>query len=166
MRATELLRFQLEASKHLTAGLLADMQDAPLTSPTPNGGNHPTWIAGHLVYAEANLTSHILFGQENPLIGWKELFGRGSEPSSEPEKYPPLKDLLAQWDEVRAGTLKILDTLSDEDLDQPSANPPEGREEFFGTYGKVFSAIALHTLMHRGQVADARRAAGRAAVMG
>ena len=165
MKATELLRFQLEASKNLTAGLLADMLDLPLTQPTAVGGNHPLWVAGHLAYSEANLTTHILAGTPNPLIEWKELFERGTEPVADLHAYPPLSDVLARWDDVRKNTLEVLDSLSDEDLDKPSANPPEGREAFFGTYGKVFSAVCLHAAMHRGQVADARRAAGRSVLM-
>jgi len=161
MKATDLLRFQLEASKNLTAGLLADMQDAPLTQPTPNGGNHPMWVAGHLAYSEANLTNFILTGITNPLLEWKKIFGAGSEPTTNASDYPPFQDVLAKWDEVRANTLSILETLSDEDLEKPSANPPAGREAFFGTYGKVFSVVSLHAMMHRGQVADARRAASR-----
>lgn len=166
MKATDLIRFQLEASKSLVTGLLADMQDAPLTPPTPNGGNHPWWVAGHLVYAEANLTSHILVGTPNPLVEWKDMFGRGSQPMADGAGYPPFVDILNMWDEVRSNTVKILDSISDDDLDKPSANPPAGREEFFGTYGKIFSVVCLHAMMHRGQVADARRAAGRQPLTG
>ena len=45
MIATDLLRDQLESSKLLTATLLADMQDAPLTSPTPQALNHRGQVA-------------------------------------------------------------------------------------------------------------------------
>ncbi len=166
MKATNLIRFQLEVSKKLTTELLADMSDLPLTEPTPNGGNHPLWVAGHLAYSEANLTNHILFGRTNPLSPWKELFAGGSKPTPDASRYPSMQEVLAKWDEVRVDTIKILDSLSDEDLEKPAANPPEGREEFFGNYGKVFSILALHAMMHRGQVADARRAAGREALMG
>ena len=164
MNAVDLIRFQIQASKDATAGLLADMLDAPLVVPTPNGGNHPTWIAGHITYAEANLINHILLGKENPLVEWKSLFGKGSEPTTEADKYPALGDLLAKWNEVRVDTLKVLDTLTDDDLDKHSASPPPGREGLFGTYGKVFTMITMHPLMHRGQVADARRAARRQAL--
>ena len=165
MKAVDLLRSQIELSKHVTAGLLADMQDDPLAFPTPNGGNHPTWVAGHLAYAESNLIHHILEDRENPLIQWKELFGAGSEPSDDAQKYPPLSDLLTKWDEVRQHTLQYLDSITDEDLNQSSANPPAGREEFFGTVGKVLTMVAMHPLMHRGQVADSRRAVSRERLM-
>ena len=150
MNALELVHYQLELSKNLTAKLLADMVDAPLTAPTPAGGNHPTWVAGHLAYAEANLVYHILEDQTNPLVDWKELFGRGSEPSDDADLYPPLPELLAKWDEVRKHTSEYLGTLTEADLDKTSANPPSGREDVFGTVGKVLSMIAMHPLMHRG----------------
>ncbi len=165
MKTIDLLRYQIEMSKNLTASLLADMQDAPMAVPTSNGGNHPTWIAGHLAYSEANLIQHILLGNENPLLEWKSLFGIGSEPTADADSYPAFSDLLAKWDEVRVDTLQALDSLSDDDLDKPSANPPPGREAFFDTYAKVLSLVAQHPLMHRGQVADARRAVGREKLM-
>jgi len=165
MNATDLIRFQIHVSKEMTAGLLANMLDAPMTFPTAQGGNHPTWVAGHLGYSESNLIHHVLFGETNPLIEWKSIFGGGSEPTAKADDYPPLSDLLAKWDEVRAHTLQVLDSLSDADLDKPSASPPEGREEFLGTFGKVFSIVSLHSMMHRGQVADARRAMGRERLM-
>jgi len=166
MNAIEVLRYQFELSKKATADLLADMQDAPLAAPTSKGGNHPVWVAGHLVYSEANLINHILLGDTNPLIEWKELFGGGSEPTSNASDYPSLDTLLAKWDDVRVQTMKVLDSLSDEDLDKPAAEPPPGREAFFGTCGQVLCIAALHPMMHRGQVADSRRAAGREALMG
>lgn len=165
MNAVDLLRHQIEFSKQLTAGLLADMQDAPLEFPTASGGNHPTWIAGHLAYAEANLIHHMLEGNENPLLEWKSLFGAATEPTSDASMYPSLSELLAKWNEVREHTIKFLDTLTDDDLDKPSLNAPPGREEAFGTFGKVLTMVAHHPLMHRGQVADSRRAAGRDRLM-
>lgn len=165
MKTIELLRFQIEVSKNMTAALLGDMLDAPLAPPTPNGGNHPTWVAGHLAYSESNLIHHMLGGEENPLIDWKALFGAGSQPTDNADDYPPLPELIAKWDEVREHTLKLLDSMAEDDLQKSSANPPPGREEFFGTYGKIFSMVAMHPLMHRGQVADSRRAAGRDKLM-
>jgi len=35
----------------------------------------------------------------------------------------------------------------------------------FGTIGKAFTMVAMHPLIHRGQVADARRTLGRKPLM-
>lgn len=166
MKATDLLRHQLETSKMATAALLADMQDAPLTSPTPDGGNHPLWIAGHLVYAEARITHEMMFDKPGPLADWSELFRGGSQPLDDASQYPlTIPETLAIWDKIRAGTLAILAELSDEDLDRPTAKCPPGREALFGTLGKALTMVAMHPLNHRGQIADARRALGREPLM-
>jgi uncharacterized damage-inducible protein DinB len=38
---------------------------------------------------------------------------------------------------------------------------PQGLEKFMRTAGDVFVTIAMHQMGHRGQIADARRVAGR-----
>lgn len=161
MKTTEFIKMAIETSKMFTLGLIDDMKDAPLTQPMAKGGNHPIWILGHIAYSEANLVNHVILGDENPLIEWKELFGQGSEPVTDADAYPSLDELMKKYETVRAQTLKVLAGLSDDDLDKPSKNCPPGQENFFGTVGQVFMIVALHPTMHYGQVADARRSLGR-----
>jgi len=161
MKTTDFIKMSLGTSKAFTLGLIDDMKDAPLTQPTAKGGNHPTWILGHLAYAEANIVNHMILGNENPLIEWKEMFGGGSEPVAEAGHYPSLDELMKKFEEVRTQTLSVLEGLSDDDLDQPSKNCPPERMDFFGTVGKCFMMASLHPTLHYGQVADARRTLGR-----
>ncbi len=56
--------------------------------------------------------------------------------------------------------MALLDSLTEDDLDKASANAPEGFEDTFGTYRLCLQFVADHWYMHRGQLADARRAAG------
>jgi len=161
MKTIEFIMTALETSRNLTLALIDDMKDAPLTQPTSRGGNHPLWILGHLAYAEANVVNHIILGNENPLIEWKEMFGSDREPVAEADKYLPWDEVRQKFDEVHAKTLSVLEGLSDDDLDQPSKNCPPGREQVMGTIGGCFLVLALHPVMHRGQVADSRRVAGR-----
>ena len=165
MKAIELLKMSLDQSKGWVMGLLSDMQDAPLTVPTPHGGNHPLWILGHLAYSEAQLTQEMALGQPNPLADWKDLFGQHSQPVLDANRYPSFEELMGKFEETRAETLRLLDSLSDENLDQPS-HVSEEMKDFFGTIGHCLSAIAIHSTFHGGQVADARRAAGRPPLMG
>ncbi len=161
MKTIDYIKMSLETSKMFTLGLLDDMKDAPLTQPTVNGGNHPLWILGHWAYSEANIIDHIILGNENPLIEWKGIFGAGDEPSTDASSYPSWDEVRQKFDEVRTHTMQVVDGFTEEDLDKPSKNCPPEREAFFGTIGKCLLIATIHPMMHRGQVADSRRALGR-----
>lgn len=165
MNTLDFIRTQMEMSKSWVMGLAADIQDAPLTLPTSNGGNHPLWIVGHLAYSEANIISVLAQGKENPLLEWKDLFGKDSQPVNDASHYPSYPDVLARFETVRADTLAYLDTLSEEDLNKPS-NAAEEMQGYFGTIGKCLAVLTTHLAFHGGQIADARRAAGRNVLMG
>jgi hypothetical protein len=164
MKAVDFVRASLEMSKGWIMGLIADMQSAPLTAPTPRGGNHPLWVIGHLTYSEGNLVSGMIEGKPNPHSQWKALFDQGSEPMADASKYPSMEELIAKFEETRNHTLRLLETMTDADLDKPS-HAPEELKDFFGTVGKCLAAIPIHFAFHGGEVADARRAAGRKPLM-
>jgi hypothetical protein len=161
MKAVDLIRMALDLSAGMTLAMVEDMKDAPFTFPTPKGGNHPMWVLGHLAWSEGEAVQHHMLGRANPLGQWRALFGFGSEPSAEPARYPPFDEVLKAFKGLRAETLKVLGTLTDDDLDQPSKDCPPELKQFLGTFGQCFLIPILNTMHHRGQVADARRAAGR-----
>ena len=68
--------------------------------------------------------------------------------------------MLAKCRETRESTLALVNSLSENALDQRSANSPAGFEDTFGTYRLCLQYVADHWYMHRGHLADARRAAG------
>ena len=161
MESKELLQQLLVTTRELIVPLMEDLRDAALVAPTPNGGNHATWIAGHLAYSEASLLKYHMCGEANPLEDWKEIFGFGSEPVASADAYPPYDELIAKFVEGREGSLKRLAGLTETELDQPSANVSDEMKALFGTYRQCFTMVALHTSVHRGQLTDCRRAAGR-----
>ena len=163
MKTTEFIKMALENGQGWTMGLLNDMKDAPLTSPTPNGGNNPLWVLGHITRAESDLLDGFILGKSNRFPEL-EMFGMGNEPTTNEADYPSMDDLLGKFEQIRAATLAHLDTLSEDDLDQKS-HAPEEYGPFFGTVGACFAAMVTHMAFHTGQVADARRAAGRKPVM-
>jgi uncharacterized damage-inducible protein DinB len=161
MKAVDYIRTALDSSARATLALIDDMKDQPLTFPTPKGGNHPLWVLGHLAWTEGEVIQHFRLGRANPLAHWKDLFGIGSEPVADAKRYPAFDEAKKAFRDLRGETLAVLGTLTDADLDRPSnACPPEFRE-FAGTYGQCLLIPVLNTMHHRGQVADARRAAGR-----
>ena len=164
MKAVDFIKMSLEMSKNWIAGLAMDMKDAPLTMPTPNGGNHPLWCMGHLAYSEANLLS-MAKGIDNPLADWEGLFKNGTTPTADASSYPSFDEVVQKFEEVRAATMDYVGSLTDEDLDKPSHAEGE-MKDWFGTVGQCLAAMPMHFTFHGGQLADARRAAGRPPLMG
>jgi len=164
MNTIDYIKMSLENGTGWTMGLINDMRDAPLTQPTPNGGNHPLWVLGHIVRAESDLLDGFILGKPNRFPELESLFAMKTTPSTDASQYPSIDDLLGKFEEIRSATLAHLSSLSEEDLDQRSHAP----EEFgppFATVGACFAAMAGHMAFHTGQVADARRAAGRESLM-
>lgn len=163
MNAIQFIRFSLDTSAQWTLALIDDMKDQPLTFPTPKGGSHPLWVLGHLAYAEGSLQG-MISGKANPLAHWEPVFGAGTDPSGRAEDYPSFEEARAAFVARRAETLRILETLTDADLERAADCPAELRD-ILGTVGKCLNIILFHVTSHRGQVADARRAAGRKPLM-
>lgn len=164
MKATDFIRFSLASSRGWAMGLISDMQDAPLTQPTPNGGNHPLWVLGHIVRAESDLLDGFILGQPNRFPELESLFSMGTTPTTDADQYPSMEELMDKFEEIRAASLAHLESLTDDDLDRPS-HAPEEFGEFFGTVGACYAAMSSHVSFHAGQVADARRTLGRPPVM-
>lgn len=159
MNAIQFIRHGLETSAAVTLPLIDDMKDRPLAFPTPNGGNHPLWVLGHLAFIEGRL-QQLMRETPNPLQHWAPLFDADTEPTGNPADYPSLEEVRAAFVARRAETLRFLETLTDADLERPTHCPPELQKNV-GTLGKCLFIIIANDLTHRGQVADARRAAGR-----
>jgi uncharacterized damage-inducible protein DinB len=163
MNTKDVIKFALMVSNTAVLSVIDEMSDAATTFPTPNGGCHPLWVLGHLTFVEGMIPA-VLFGEKNPAAEWQQYFGENSEPVADAKAYPSFGEVREKYRELREQNLKLLDSLSDADLDKRTKAPPTGREKEFATYGQSFVVLALHQTMHRGNVTDARRAAGSIAV--
>jgi hypothetical protein len=159
MQSIHLLRDNLIKSRERVLERIEDMRECGVVFPTPRGGCHTLWVIGHLAYIEALIIQAFMLGEANPLAEWKERFD-GDDPVGDGSLYPPFDTVLARCREMRASTLALVDSLAEDDLDKPSAAAPEGWAATFGTYRLCFQYVADHWYMHRGHLADARRAAG------
>ena len=160
MKAMDLIHGALTLSDGGLNALVADMRDAALTQPTEQGGNHPLWCLGHMAFVEGAVTQ-IITGEPNPVAQWAPIFGTGTTPKPNADLYPPFDEVLRVYREGRASTLKLLDRLGEAGLDRKPDNVPPVFEEAMKTVGSSFMVIALHQMVHYGQIADARRVAGR-----
>ena len=164
MKAIELIRWAMQMTEQGTTALVADMRDAALTQPTSRGGNHPLWILGHLAYLEGAIPT-VLLGEPNPAERWAPLFASGTQPKTDASAYPSFDEVLKTYRDMRARNLKLLDELGEAALDRVPKQIPPGFEDAMKTFGHTFLLIALHNMVHYGQIADARRVAGHKSLM-
>ena len=159
MQSIDLIRDNLTKSASRVLLRIEEMRDHCTVFPTPKGGGHTLWVLGHLAYIEGLVIRGFMLGEPNPLADWEEPFD-GADVDGDAGRYPPFDQVLAKCREMRESTLALLDSLTEEDLDRASANAPKGFDDTFGTYRLCLQMVADHWYMHRGQLADARRAAG------
>jgi hypothetical protein len=161
MYTKDAIRYSLNLAEQATMRALATIDDAPLTFPTEKGGCHPLWVMGHLAFVEG-LTHEMLGGGANPVAHWAAIFGQDTVPTADPSQYPAFTRVRAQYVELRHRNLQLLESMTEADLDRPTASQPKGLEEHFATFGKALLTVALHQMAHRAHISDAIRAAGRA----
>jgi hypothetical protein len=159
MQSIDLIRDNLRKSRDRVLARVEEMREHCVVFPTRNGGCHTLWVLGHLAYIEALVIRTFMLGEANPLAEWEHTFD-GADTSGDVGHFPPFDQVLAKCREVRESTLALLASFSEEDLDKVSARVPAGFDETFGTYRLCLQYVADHWYMHRGQLADARRAAG------
>jgi DinB family protein len=159
MQSIELIRDNLMKSRDRVLTRVEEMRPHCVVFPTPKGGGHTLWVLGHLAYIESLVVRQFMLGEPNPLAEWEEAFD-GSDVSGDITRFPPFDQVLVKCREVRESTVALVDSLSEDALDQMSAKAPAGFESAFGTYRLCLQYAADHWYMHRGQLADARRAAG------
>jgi hypothetical protein len=161
MDSIDLIRENLRRSQELVLQRVEEMRPHATVFPTLNGGAHTLWVLGHLAFIESLVVHRFMRGEANPLAHWEASFD-GPDVSGDVDAFPPFDDVLTTCRAVRAQTLAFADMLTEADIDRPSAVVPAGWEATFGTYRLCLQYTADHWYMHRGQLADARRAAGLA----
>jgi hypothetical protein len=92
---------------------------------------------------QRNLIPAVLFGDKNPAAEWQQFFGESSEPVADVKAYPPWVEIREKYRQLREQNLKLLESLSEADLDKPTMAPPKGREQKFATYGQSLLVLAL-----------------------
>ena len=148
MYTKDAIRYSLNLADQAMMRSLENIEDAPLTFPTENGGCHPLWVVGHLAFIE---------GLTHEMLG-----GGSTVPVADAARYPAMREVRAQYVQLRKRNLQLLESMTEADLDKPTPWQPKGLEEHFANYGKALLTLALHQMAHRAQITDAIRAAGRA----
>jgi DinB family protein len=143
--------------------LVGDLSDDDMLAQPVAGVtmNHPAWILSHLnVYAP--LLTDILRGVdvEDPI---SHKYGRGSRPETDPAKYLPRGELIAQFESVNKEAVEALQACPMDRFAEPV--PIERWKGWFPTIGVLPTQFLVsHLSTHLGQLSAWRRAGGMPAV--
>ncbi len=140
---------------------LADLsQQELLTRAVPNS-NHIAWQLGHLISSERHLVDKAVPGRMDTLPeGFAEKHKKEASGSDDPKAFLSKDEYQRLAKQVRAGTLRIVESLSPTDLDRAVTGVPP----FCKTVGDTLLFIGSHWMMHAGQWAIIRRKLGRPAL--
>lgn len=159
MHSIDLIGESLRRSEGIALAKIEDMRDHSMVLSTPRGGAHTLWVLGHLAYIESLVIRVFALGEQNPLADWAGVFD-GDRISTNADDFPDFDVVLDRCRGARADTIKSLDSMTEDDLDLAGRNVPDVAMELFGTRRQCFACAPEHWYMHRGQLADARHAAG------
>jgi hypothetical protein len=162
MSAKQRMRGRLEFARGFSESLLKKFKSpADFTHQVHAHANHALWFAGHIAQTDNFFIAITAPSKAVEKARYSELFGMGSQPTSDPAAYPPVEEVLDYMRERRKTLLDVLDSLSEEDLAKPT---PEGTPAFLPDIASVFETAAWHEGMHAGQVTIASRSLGNTSV--
>ncbi|MCA9122779.1 MAG: DinB family protein [Planctomycetaceae bacterium] len=158
MSPKERLRRQLVTARETSERYLEDFKTPEAwTAMVHKGANHALWFVGHMANTDNFFISIVAPEQAVKRAGFAEKFGVGSHPTSDPNDYPSVEEVLAFMRERRAVLLGIFDLLTEEDFARAT---PEGTPSFLADIGSVFEMAVWHEGLHSGQLSVTRRSLG------
>jgi hypothetical protein len=156
------IKHELNLPAFVVQGYLGDLTDEDLMRrPAPNA-NHIAWQLGHLIEAEHNL-NNMVCPDSMPALpeGFAEKHKKETATSDDASAFCTKDEYLKLMEEQRAGTLALLDRLSDDELEKPA---PDDIQKFGATVGAVIAGQSAHWMMHAGQWVIVRRQLGKEAM--
>ncbi|APW62450.1 DinB family protein [Paludisphaera borealis] len=163
MSPKDVLRSNLEVSRFIVDGYLADFSDGDLLVRPLPGMNHVAWQLGHLIGSERHFAELVHPGGSPPLPeGFAEAHAKEAAGVDDPSKFKTLAEYRSIWEQQRAATLAALDAAPEADLDKAD---PEKYPDYAPTISRILLLIGTHPVMHVGQFVAVRRVQGKPIIM-
>ena len=148
MNVKQFVAEQMEMVRGMLLEWVKEIPEEQMAVRAIDGGVHLAWILGHLAWSEAGTINKFIRQQPNPMRHLGKACGMGSTVVDDASAYPSQAEAIKLLEQVRADTLKFLDSLSEPDLDTPVKDaPPE-----FKNWGSIFALVAAHEAHHNGQI--------------
>lgn len=109
-----------------------------------------SWIMLHLLHYRHSIMK--LLGAERP-DPYKEI---GTQTASDGKNYPPIEDLVTQWNQVQGQLHQVLEGVTDEDLQKPMPSGPHGERKVLDT----IAFLTWHEAYHLGALGQLRKEQG------
>ncbi len=159
MDSRRALRAGIVSGQKIVDAYLGDLSDADLFVRPVSGTNHIAWQLGHLIAAEHDMMESVRPKSMPELpAGFRAKHKKDTAKSDDPKDFFTKAQYVEAMNQQRAGTLAVLETMSDAELDQPA---PESLRSFLKNTSDVFVMQGTHWVMHAGQWAIVRRKLGR-----
>jgi hypothetical protein len=159
MDAKQAIRLALDQAKVTTEMILNGLSDEEMLTRAVPGMNHPAWQLGHLVSSENWMVEQVKPGSmPNLPEGFNERYNPKNAGSDEKTGWLGNAELLKLAAEQRAGTLEVLDGLTDGELEKPG---PEMLRMIAPTNAGMMLLVAAHWSNHSGQWTAVRRLLGK-----
>ena len=142
-------------------GITDEESNYTLKDPT----NSVKWLAGHLLWANANFAN---IGRTQVEVKWRDHFytkegGGPDDFNAQPSPLPTLQEIRDKWNEDSAVLRKGLENLPDEALNTV-IDTRHPIQPFDNTLGGLWAFINHHQAYHIGQIGILRRALGKDAM--
>jgi hypothetical protein len=121
-------------------------QPQALIRPSPSM-NHALWLTGHMTWAEDFLLLEVPTKKTCRRKEWDLFFDHSSE-KMPGDRYPPWKDVRAEYTRVHAEIMRHLAKLNRSDLDRPAAV----ERQWFPNAAHSIAHQATHGHYHLGQL--------------
>jgi uncharacterized damage-inducible protein DinB len=165
MSAKKILLAQYDLHDVLFNNVIADISDEESNHSLKDPCNSVKWLAGHLLWANANLAN---IGGIKMDVKWRDHFhtkqgGGPDDFNAPPSPLPTLKEIQDQWNEDSPVLRKALENLPDEAL-STVINRGHPIAPFDNTLAGLWAFINDHQSYHIGQIGILRRALGKTAM--
>lgn len=150
------IKICIDTADMVCLAYLGDLTDAEMMQRPHPACNHINWQVGHLIVAEHEMMSSAK-GYSMPALptGMAEMYSKDTQGSNDSSKFMSKDALMTVMKEQRAGTLKILEQVSEADLDTPTGI------DYAPTIASLLSMQGSHWMMHAGQWVIVRRNLGK-----
>ena len=156
------IKAELNLPGSVVQSYLQDLTDDQLLIRPHEKANHIAWQLGHLIASEHNLNNMVYPGSMPALPeGFAEKHSKEAATNDDKDAFCTKDQYLKAMEEQRAGTVALLDRLSDEELEKPA---PDDIQKFGATVGAVIAGQSAHWMMHAGQWVIVRRQLGKEAI--